>query len=120
MAGKLSIHVKAAIAVFKELGVDSLSTHALFKAARERNLVPEGVWIYHHMTRQVRACELFDTSTRGKVVFLGEDAAESDGGADHLGTVAPVTAKSFPGPVLGEAPPAEAKETDESPHEASA
>ncbi len=62
--------ITAAIAVFEELGVETMSSRDLVRAAVERNLVNETKWLHNHMSRQLRASDLFDTSERGAVRYL--------------------------------------------------
>jgi len=96
-----SKHVNAAVAVFEELGVETMSTRDLVRAAIERDLIGDAKWAYNHMSRKVRDSSLFDTSVRGQVTFLG--STETLVEEVEVAPEAPVTpvASSFPGPTLG-------------------
>ena len=100
-----SKYVDAALAVFQELGVKSMSTRDLVRAAQERGLVDNAKWTYHNMSRKVRESELFDTSGRGQIRLLegGESMIEA---AEVAGPgVGPIAVN--PGPTLGNAVTAE-------------
>ena len=97
-----SKHVNAAVAVFEELGVETMSTRDLVRAAIERDLIGDAKWAYNHMSRKVRDSSLFDTSVRGQVTFLGsaESVVEEVEVTPEGPGVGPI-ASSFPGPTLG-------------------
>lgn len=106
MDGK-SKYIDAALAVFQELGVESMSTRDLVRAAQERGLVDNAKWTYHNMSRKVRECELFDTSGRGRIRLLNE-AEVKQGVVEEVdpttpGAILPGTdpVLTNPGPTLG-------------------
>ncbi len=99
-----SKYVDAALAVFQELGVKSMSTRDLVRAAQERGLVDNAKWTYHNMSRKVRESEMFDTSGRGQIRLV--EGGESMVEAAEPTCPGPIT--SSPGPTLGNAVTAEA------------
>lgn len=78
-----SNYVAAALEVFDELGVTTLSTKNLVKAAADRGLIDNDVkWVYNHMSRKIRDSELFDTSQRGQVSLAPPVAVTEDVGPE--------------------------------------
>lgn len=106
-----SKYVDAALAVFQELGIKSMSTRDLVRAAQERGLVDNAKWTYHNMSRKVRESELFDTSGRGQIRLVeGTETIIEASNPATAGAVVPGTGPilASPGPTLGSAVSAEA------------
>ena len=100
--------IEAALAVLQELGGGPISTKTLVAAAKERGLIGDGKWVYHHFSRKVRESELFDTSVRGQISLTQdiEPVVEEPVAMDSLpvGEEAPETmpeGAAYPGPTLG-------------------
>jgi hypothetical protein len=73
-----SNYVEAAQRVLSDLDGGPISSKKLVAAAKERELIGNGQWVYHNFLRKIREDERFDTSKRGYVSLAEEVVPGAD------------------------------------------